>query len=153
LWDRWWRGACLVPAEIEITLIRTYDMAKCTVCGANAGFMFSMCNSCIQAGNERREKEGVVEVGSPSPTRINTPSSRLMTLRRAVDRPVVFVPITVLLALIAIGVRTGMEIGPFSAILQRLRRSCRALHGYQRLCSAGLHLRQSCPVRYRAPRD
>ena len=31
-------------------------MAKCTVCGAKAGFMSSMCDSCLQAAVERQAK-------------------------------------------------------------------------------------------------
>jgi hypothetical protein len=32
-------------------------MAKCTICGAKAGFMMSVCDSCIQASAERRARE------------------------------------------------------------------------------------------------
>jgi predicted amidophosphoribosyltransferase len=42
-------------------------MAKCTVCGAKAGFMSSMCDSCLQAAVERQAKAAEQKVHAASP--------------------------------------------------------------------------------------
>ena len=56
-------------------------MAKCTVCGAKAGFMMSMCDSCMQAQSASQAMEEPPPASPPTPTVPELLGSILETLR------------------------------------------------------------------------